>query len=137
VLTPADAAAGDDAGSGAAGAVNGADSTDFTGARAGGAAGSVAGADGAGCDALSPEAACNDALAWPGGMACGCGGGGGDKLPLPNRPGDALDDDGSGSGAASAVCCALVRSETNASVRRFISSLSGGVGRAGTVARFG
>jgi hypothetical protein len=80
-------------------------------------------------------AACIDALALavPGGGA----GGGGDKLPTPNSPGEALGDDGSASGAAWLVYCALVRSATSPSVSFFIASRSGGSGLAGTEPRFG
>jgi hypothetical protein len=76
--------------------------TTFTGALPGGVggAGGDAAADGEAPGVGGAETACSDALAvaWPGG---GVGGGGG-TAAAPNNPGDALGDDGSGSGADSA-----------------------------------
>lgn len=64
-------------------------------------------------------------------------GGGGGAVPTPNRPGEAVGDDGSASGADCAACCALVRSATSDAVNLFSASWSGGSGLAGTVAIFG
>ena len=127
-----------DGGSAASGAL-------CTGLR-GAADGAEAGALTAGIDALRagvPDAAGEPGLAGdvgPGGVAPGDvapGGGGGGAVPIPNRLGDAVGDDGSASGAASAACWALVRSATSESVNCFISSAFGGVGLAGTDAMFG
>jgi hypothetical protein len=71
----------------------------------------------------------------PGGVVPGGGGGG--AVPTPNRPGEAVGEDGSASGAACAACWALVRSATSESVSFFIASVSAGAGLGGTVDMFG
>ncbi|MEJ0020433.1 MAG: hypothetical protein WDN25_28565 [Acetobacteraceae bacterium] len=120
----------DGAGAGSGGA-SGADCTAATGAREGGAAtsGTGGGAGGAG----GASAAGMVALAVPGGG----GGGGGGAVPRPNKPGEALGDDGSGIGAAAATRWALVRSATSALAMLASAARSGGVGLGGTLARFG
>jgi hypothetical protein len=60
-----------------------------------------------------------------GGLAPGVvapGGGGGGAVPTPNRPGEAVGEDGSANGADWAACWALVRSATSESVSCFIAS---------------
>lgn len=135
------AATGGDAAGGAeaAGASSGVLCTGLRGAGDGGGEVSLAGeAAAGGCGAGGEPggwAACSDALACP--ATAGRGGGGGGSVPAPNSAGEALGEDGSASGAASAVCWAFVRSATRAAVSFCIASLSGGVGRAGTVERLG
>lgn len=93
--------------------------TTLRGAGDGGAGGAVT----AGMEALATGAP-GDAPAADGGVdsAAAPGGGGGGAVPTPNRLGDAVGEDGSASGAASAACCALVRSATSDAVNCFISS---------------
>ena len=79
---------------GTSGAAKGVLSTGLRGAGDGGAAGASGGADAAGIVAL---AAGGDDAAGVGAFA------GGGSVPAPNNDGDALGDDGSGSGAAAAL----------------------------------
>jgi hypothetical protein len=112
--------------------------TAFRGAGDGGVAGDggAAGAVTAGIEALAtgvpplPDGAAPAVGVTP-------GGGGGGAVPTPNNPGEAVGEDGSASGAASAACCALVRSATSDSVSLFNSSAFGGSGLGGTVDIFG
>lgn len=125
----------------APGGASGVLSTAPTGALAGGRAifsavpAGLPGAAGVGGGVGGAWAAGSDALAAcvPGGGA----GGGGGKVLLPNSAGDALGDDGSAIGAASARCCALVLSAIRALARLVISARFGSTGFGGTVARLG
>lgn len=114
-----------DSGAGASGTASGALWTGFLGAEDGGAAGCSGAASGV-------VAACSDAL-----TAAGAAGFTGGKVPAPNKAGDAVADDGSGSGLLALLYRAFSRSATSPWVRRFIASRSGGAGLTGTLARFG
>jgi hypothetical protein len=96
--------------------------TGFRGAGDGGAGGAFDGGAGgavtAGIEALATGVP--DEADFGGGVAPGGGGGG--AVPTPNKPGDAVGEDGSASGVAWASCCALVRSATSESVSFFIAS---------------
>jgi hypothetical protein len=85
--------------------------------------GAAGGAVTAGMEALATGAA-GDPLAGDPGAAfeVAPAGGGGGAVPTPNKDGEAVGDDGSASGAASAVCWALVRSAISESVSCFISA---------------
>lgn len=82
---------------------------------------------------VGASAADSDAVGVPGAG----GGGGGGNVPLPNSAGEALGNDGSGMGAAAAMCCALVLSAIRASAIFSNAARSGSGGFGGTVARFG
>jgi hypothetical protein len=118
----------------AGGASSGVLCTALRGAGEGGVAG-CGGEVTAGIDALATAVTVAGAPAAVGGLTPGGGGGG--AVPTPNRPGDAVGDEGSASGADCAACCALVRSATSDAVSFFNSSAFGASGLAGTVARFG
>lgn len=92
-----------------------------------GAAGFAGGADAADRVALAAGFA----------VASAEGGGGGGAVPTPNNAGEALGEDGSGSGAVAASIRAFFRSATRPAVMAFSCFMFGGFGVAGTLARLG
>ena len=126
------AALGAEAAGAACGPGSGALCTEVTGADLG-AGGGPSGC-GFGGGAL---AAASEALAPAGWPAAVPGGGGGGAVPMPNRLGEAVREDGSANGAASAARWAWARSATRPAVSASNCLRSGGVGRSGTLARLG
>jgi hypothetical protein len=97
--------------------------TGLRGAGDGGVAG-AGGAVTAGIDALAAAggaAGLGEGVFGPvgGGCVVVTAGGGGGVVPAPNRPGEAVGDEGSAIGAASASCRTLVRSAISESVNAF------------------